>query len=101
VHAKNVRLLDAFQIKPLERSTWQRDTNTILESVFGDPGRPPEVAKLLAELEQAVETDEVTRARKLIRELKQKVEGTDPDVLFWEQLLPPETAEDAAKQGTA
>ena len=99
VHAKNVRLLDAFQVKPLERSTWQRDTNTILESVFGDPGRPPEVAKLLAKLEQAVETDEVEQARALIRELKQKVEGTDPDVLFWEQLLPPETTEDAAKQG--
>jgi len=98
VRSENIRLLDAFQIKPLERSTWQRDTNSILESVFGDPGRPPEVAKLLAELEQAVETDEVPRARELIRELKEKVEGTDPDVLFWEQLLPPET-EDGSKQG--
>ena len=101
VHSDNIRLIDGFKIKPLERSTWQRDTNSILESVFGDPGRPPEVAKLLAELEQAVETDEVTRARALIRELKRQVEGTDPDVLFWEQLLPPETTEDAPKQGAA
>lgn len=99
VRSGNVRLIDNFKIKPLERSTWQRDTNSILESVFGDPGRPPEVAKLLAELEQAVETDEVEQARALIRELKEKVEGTDPDVLFWEQLLPPETTEDASEQG--
>lgn len=88
VRSENIRLIDNFKIQPMERATWQRDTNSILESVFGDPGRPPEVAKLLAAIEQAVETDEVEQARELIREFKQKVEGTDLDVLFWEQLLP-------------
>ncbi len=89
VHARNVRLLQDFKVVPLERETWRRDTNRILESVFGDPGRPPEIARKLNDLRTAVDDDRVDDARQLIAELRSELEGDDPDVLFYEQLLPP------------
>jgi predicted ATP-binding protein involved in virulence len=89
VHARNVRLLEDFKVVPLERETWRRDTNRILESVFGDPGRPPEIARKLNELRSAVDEDRVADARRLIAELRRELEGDDPDVIFYEQLLPP------------
>lgn len=94
VHSKNVRLLEDFTLRPLTHATWHRDTNRILESAFGDAGRPPEVAEKLRLLRDAVDSDEVDVARGLIRELRAMVEGEDPDVFFLEQLLPPEQPED-------
>jgi len=94
VHSKNVRLLEDFTLRPLTHATWHRDTNRILESAFGDAGRPPEVAEKLRLLRDAVDSDEVDVARGLIRDLKTMVEGEDPDVFFLEQLLPPEQPED-------
>lgn len=96
VHARNVRLLQDFKVVPLERETWRRDTNRILESVFGDPGRPPEIARKLNDLRNAVDDDRVDEARRLIAELRAELEGDDPDIVFYEQLLPPIT--DAAAQ---
>lgn len=94
VQSKNVRLIDDFSLRPLEHATWHRDTNRILESAFGDSGRPPEVAEKLRLLRDAVDNDRVEEARGLIRELRRMVEGEDPDVFFLEQLLPPEQPED-------
>lgn len=90
VHAANVRVLEGFKLRQLERGTWRRDTNRILEAAFGDPGRPPEVAQKLNELRDAVDDDRHADARRLVRELHTMVEGDDPDVFFLEQLLPPE-----------
>lgn len=39
VRRSSVRILDRFTLHRAERGTWHRDTNRILESVFGDPGR--------------------------------------------------------------
>lgn len=89
VHARNVRLLSNFQVVPLERETWRRDTNRILESVFDDPGRPPEIATKLNALRDAVDDDRFDDARRLIAELRADLDGDDPDVVFYEQLLPP------------
>lgn len=94
VHSKNVRLLEDFTLQPLTHATWHRDTNRILESAFGDSGRPADVAEKLRLLRDAVDSDEVDVARGLIRELRTMVEGEDPDVFFLEQLLPPERPED-------
>ena len=96
VHARNVRVLADFALHPLDRGTWHRDTNRILESVFGDPGREPEVAKELNALRDAVDADRQDEARRIIAELKEKIEGEDPDVFFYEQLLPPEREPGAA-----
>ncbi len=103
VTSQSVRLLEDFQSKPLERGTWRRDTNRILEAVFGDPGRPLEVAGKLQALKMAVDDDRVAEARALLRELHElmKDEGTgltdgqDPEIFFYEQLLPPEGDEGA------
>ncbi len=94
VRSENVRLIEDFAIRPLTRATWHRDTNGILESVFGDSGRPPEVAEKLRLLRDAVDDDQVSEARSLIREIRSMIEGDDPDVFFLEQLLPPEGSED-------
>lgn len=96
VTSKSVRLLDQFECKALGRGTWRRDTNRILEAVFDDPGRPPEVASKLQALKVAVDEDEFATARNLISELRELIEGEDPEVFFYEQLLPPETAEVAS-----
>jgi predicted ATP-binding protein involved in virulence len=89
VHADSVRLLEQFELRRLERGTWHRDTNRILDGAFGDPGRPPEVARRLNELREAVDHDRHTDARRIIGELRRMIEGDDPDVYFLEQLLPP------------
>ncbi len=90
VRAECVRVLEGFSLRRLEGGTWRRDTNRVLESAFGDPGRPPEVAAKLNQLRDAVDGDRVEEARRLIRELRAEIEGDDPDVFFYEQLLPPE-----------
>lgn len=87
VRSTNVRLLENFKLVELNRGTWQRDTNRILEAAFGDPGRPPEVARKLNELRNAVDEEKNDDARRLISELRSMVEGEDPDVFFYEQLL--------------
>lgn len=96
LHAANVRLLDRFELRPFQRGTWRRDTNRILEAAFGDPGRPPEVAAKLNALSEAVDADRFDDARRLIGELSTMIEGRDPDVFYYEQLLPPEDAPGAA-----
>lgn len=92
LHAANVRVLERFELRTLDRGTWRRDTNRILEAAFGDPGRPPEVAEKLNALRDAVDADRVDEARRLVRELDAMIEGDDPDVFFYEQLLPPAAA---------
>jgi predicted ATP-binding protein involved in virulence len=92
LHAANVRVIEHFELRTLERGTWRRDTNRILEAAFGDPGRPPEVAEKLNQLRDAVDADRHEDARRLIGELRAMIEGDDPDVFFYEQLLPPEAA---------
>lgn len=96
LHAANVRLLERFELRRLDRGTWRRDTNRILEAAFGDPGRPPEVAAKLNLLRDAVDADRYDEARRLIRELSTMIEGEDPDVFFYQQLLPPEGTNEAA-----
>jgi predicted ATP-binding protein involved in virulence len=97
LHQKNVRLLENFQLKNTTRGTWHRDTNNILESAFGDAGRPKAVAAKLNELRDAVDQDEIGKARELLRELRAEVEGEDPELFYLEQLLPPESGDpDAA-----
>jgi hypothetical protein len=91
VRAENVRLLRDFAVEPLERATWQRDTNRILEAAFGDFGRPIEVAEKLARLREAVEDEtRYGEARALVAELNAMTEGEDPDVFYLKQFLPPE-----------
>lgn len=91
VLAKHVRVLDAFQLRQLERETFRRDTNRILDSAFGDPGRPPEVAAKLNELRNAIDAEEYSTARSIVAELHALLPGgQDPDVVFYEGLLPPE-----------
>ncbi|WP_437993899.1 AAA family ATPase [Sorangium sp. So ce145] len=96
LHAANVRVLERFELRTLDRGTWRRDTNRILEAAFGDPGRPPEVAAKLNLLRDAVDADRYDEARQLIRELSTMIEGDDPDVFFYQQLLPPEDTTEAA-----
>jgi len=93
VRAEQVKLLKDFRLEVLDRETWQRDTNRILEAVFNDTGRPPEVSEMLNRLRTAVDEDRVHEARQLIKELRGMLEGDDPDVFFYEQLLPPEDAD--------
>lgn len=90
LHAANVRILERFELRALDRGTWRRDTNRILEAAFGDPGRPPEVAEKLNQLRDAVDADRHEEARRLISELSTMIEGEDPDVFFYRQLVPPE-----------
>jgi hypothetical protein len=90
VHARSVRLLEKFAQRPLERGTWRRDTNSILLGVFGDLGRPPEVAEKLNELRDAIDNDRVADGWRLVGELRRMVEGDDPEVFYLTQLLPPE-----------
>ncbi len=97
VSGSDVRVLEHFEVRPLQRETWRRDTNRILEAVFGDPGRPPEVAVLLNALRSAVDHDDHEQARAKVRELHALIGSDDPDVFFYENLIPPEGGEAAAK----
>lgn len=36
VSGSDVRVLEQFEVRPLQRETWRRDTNRILEAAFGD-----------------------------------------------------------------
>jgi hypothetical protein len=55
------------------------------------------VAAKLNELRDAVDQDEIGKARELLRELRAEVEGEDPELFYLEQLLPPESGDpDAA-----
>ena len=92
LHAENVRVLERFEVRPLDRATWRRDTNRILQAAFGDPGRPPEVAVKFDALRDAVDADRHEEARRLIGELTAMIEGDDPDVFFYEQMLPADEA---------
>jgi predicted ATP-binding protein involved in virulence len=96
LHAESVRILESFELRPLSRGTWRRDTNRILEAAFGDPGRPPEVARKLNEMRDAVDADRFDDARRLIAELSEMIEGDDPEVFYYQQLLPPEADAEAA-----
>ncbi|EYF07278.1 AAA family ATPase [Chondromyces apiculatus] len=92
LHAADVRILERFELRTLDRGTWRRDTNRILEAAFADPGRPPEIAAKLNLLRDAVDADRHEEARRLIHELSTMIEGEDPDVFFYQQLVPPEDA---------
>ena len=78
LHAESVRVLEHFEVRALDRGTWRRDTNRILEAAFGDPGRPPEVAVKLNALRNAVDADRHEEARRLITELNGMMEGETP-----------------------
>ncbi len=91
VLAAHVRLLDSFQLRNLDRETFRRDTNRILNAAFGDPGRPPEVAEKLNALRDAIDAEQYIVARSIIAELQALLPGgQDPDLVFYEGLLPPE-----------
>ncbi|HRI66865.1 MAG TPA: N-6 DNA methylase [Polyangium sp.] len=92
VLAAQVRVIDSFQLRNLDRETFRRDSNRILSAAFDDPGRPPEVAVKLNALRDALDAEEYAAARKLVAELHALLPGgqDDPDVLFYEGLLPPE-----------
>lgn len=92
VRAENIKLLDHFKVTPIAAATWHRDTNRILDDVFGDPGRPPEVAKKISNLRDAIDEERHEDAQVLIEELENLVEGDDPDVFFLKQFLPSKTA---------
>ncbi len=96
VRSTRVRLLEGFKLNTLDRGTWHRDTNRILEAVFNDPGRPPDVAARINELRDAVDADDRDRARALISELRERIEGDDPEVFELEQMLPPEDGPEVA-----
>ncbi len=89
VQQRSVRLLEGFSYKRLDAGTWKRDTNSILDSAFGDSGRPPEIAKKLTALQRAVDEDDFVTARKLVGELRAEVEGVDPEVEVQAQLIEP------------
>ncbi len=93
VTSRSVRVLDQFVCRSVDRGTWRRDTNDILDTAFGDPGRLPVVAEKLRDLKQAVDEDRVEEARSMIHELRGLIEGPDPEVFYYEQLLPPEAQE--------
>jgi predicted ATP-binding protein involved in virulence len=100
VRASQVRLLEHFQVQRLTRETFRRDTNRILDSVFDDPGRPPEVAEKLNELRDAIDDERYEDARALIADLRALLPGgDDPDVVFYEGLLPPRDVTDAEASG--
>ena len=89
VRGESVRVIERFAVRPLARETWRRDTNRILDAVFDDPGRPPEVDVHLRALRVAVDQDDHPRAREALRELHALVGTDDPEVFFYENLLPP------------
>lgn len=89
VHRRSVRLLEGFTQKPLDAGTWMRDTNSILESAFGDSGRPPDIAQKLTDLQRAVDEDDFEKARALVTELRDAVEGVDPEVELQARLIAP------------
>jgi predicted ATP-binding protein involved in virulence len=89
LRAGQVRVLDQFAVRALDGGTWQRDTNRILESAFGDPGRPLAVATDFARLREAIDNDAFDEARELLAKLRSSIEGEDPEIVFYEQLVPP------------
>jgi len=100
VRGEDVRVIERFAVRPLARETWRRDTNRILEAVFGDPGRPPEVDVHLRALRDAVDREDYPTARASLGVLHVLVGTDDPEVFFYENLIPPEEDEhtdDAAR----
>ncbi len=89
LRATNIRVIEGFALRPLDRETWRRDTNRILETAFHDPGRPPEVAQMLNALRAAVDDDRFEEARRIISNLNEMVGGIDPDVFYYQQMIPP------------
>ena len=93
VRGEDVRVIERFAVRPLARETWRRDTNRILEAVFGDPGRPPEVDVHLRALRDAVDREDYPTARASLGVLHVLVGTDDPEVFFYENLIPPEEDE--------
>ena len=83
-------------MQKLNRGTWGRDTNRILETVFHDSGRAPEVAEKLVTLANLIDEDRFEEARVILRELHEMIEEGDPELSYYEQMMPPEEAPVAA-----
>lgn len=89
VNAENIRVLRDDRAVPLDAGVHGRASNDVLQAAFGDPGREPEIAAKVRALQAAVDADDRPRARALIEEISRAIEGVDPEVEFYAQLLPP------------
>jgi predicted ATP-binding protein involved in virulence len=93
MRCRNVRIIEGFALRETTPATWRRDSNNILEGVFGEPSRPKELAEALIALRNAIDEESFDAARDLISKVRAMTEGDDPEVVFLEQLVPPAEVE--------
>lgn len=86
VPSASVVLMNNFAFLPGHPRTWGRDTNTLLEDVFGVSSRPQEVKDQLQRFYELLE-DKPHEARRLYKELYKALEATDPELARIETLL--------------
>lgn len=86
VPGRSVVLMKDFTFLPGHPQTLGRDSNTLLETVFGVPERPEDVAAQLRLIYEALDEDP-KRARTLLRKLNELLEPGDPELARIQTLL--------------
>ncbi len=90
VEARHIRILDdspkGTRIKTT-RSTFGRDSNHLLVSLFGVPQRREVADKLIAQADKAVTNGQLKEAGTLIARLKGEIEGAPPEIAVLEARL--------------
>ncbi len=77
VPRENVFILNNFKLEKNKPHTEGRDSNSILEDIFGVPSRPEEEKEELNKLFDAIEKGEIEIAQKLFSDLKKKLGDRD------------------------
>ncbi|WP_147443180.1 AAA family ATPase [Corallococcus sp. AB011P] len=77
-----VRLLVPREPEPRRVSHVKgKDTNALLEDIFGEPSRPPDMQKELDRLAQFIDEAQLGEARKLLLALREKLGADDSDIV--------------------
>jgi predicted ATP-binding protein involved in virulence len=79
VRPESVRILDGFTLSE-PGPTYGRDANALLEELFGIQLRPDNVAQLIEDIAEAIDEEELERARTLLDELAESLGTGDREV---------------------
>jgi predicted ATP-binding protein involved in virulence len=87
VEPRHLRVLKDFALVPSAHGPG-RDTNAVLEDVFGVPPRNEDVQEAIDDLANAIDDDDIDRADELLARLNELVPGgADPDIIYYRNIL--------------
>ncbi len=81
-----IRILEDFQVYEAP-PTLGRDSNSLLEDVFGVPERAPDTLQALDEVASLIDADDLDAAKSRLAALREQLTSSDPEVARLEGLL--------------